>query len=114
MSESRTASALTKIGVLYLVALCGVVVGLVVSPFSAPLLLALMALIVIFFTFSMLTFGLASILIGVMVLDLVIPGFKAYLNTRLRSSRMNQQHGEASPARLRLSAGLSDTSDVRA
>ena len=103
MSESRTALALTKIGVLYLVALCGVVLGLVVSPLSAPLLLALIALIVIFFTFSMLTFGVASILVGVMLLDLLIPGFKAYLNTRLRSSRLNRGRGESSPAGLRLS-----------
>ena len=103
MPDSRTATALTRIGVLYLVALLGVVGGLIVSPFSIPLLMALLALILLFFAVALVTFGFASVLIAVMVLDLVIPGFKTYINSRLRSSRLNRGPGDDETAGLLLS-----------
>ncbi len=104
MPESRMASALLKIGLLYLIALCGVVAGLVMTPVSVPLLMALRALITVFFMFSVLTAGVAWLLISVRLLDRLIPGFKAYLNLRMKSSRINRQFKESSPARIRLSA----------
>ena len=106
MPESRMASALLKIGVLYLIALCGVVAGLVLTPFSVPLLMALLALITVFLMFSLLTAGVAWILISVHVLDRLIPGFKAYINLRMKFSRLNRHHSESSPARIRLSAEM--------
>jgi hypothetical protein len=102
MEESRTALALKRVLGLYLVALVLVVAGLLVAPLSGPFLLALQYLVVIFLLMACSTILISVALMGVMVLDLFVPGFKAYLHARMTSARLNKQFRESSPAGLTL------------
>lgn len=102
MDESRTALALKRVLGLYLVALVLVVVGLLVAPLSGPFLLALLVLVVVFFVLAFSTILISMALMGVMVLDLFVPGFKAYLHARMTSARLNKRFRESSPAGLKL------------
>ena len=102
MEESRTALALKRVLGLYLVALALVVVGLLVAPLSGPFVLALLFLVVVFFALAFGTILISLTLMSVMVLDLFVPGFKAYLHARMSSARLNKRFRESSPAGLNL------------
>jgi hypothetical protein len=102
MEESRTALAVKRVLGLYLVALVLVVVGLLIAPFSGPFLLALLFLVLVFLVLACSTIMISLALMSVMVLDVFVPGFKAYLHARMTSARLNKQFRESSPAGLRL------------